>query len=360
MYVELKHAVGSAVGAAVWLAVIAASAAGTPHIAPSVPREPGPTNTVSLERRIDRWHGAVGSYVTGFGEGMDAFLAAPFKDRPHRRNGQLPKLINDPSLIDETRSSRVRVSPSTTLREGEGFGFDIGFNAKLRLPRFSDRLELLVDSQSREESVLDDLERDRTTTRPADNDSDGVAALRYLLKETLNFRASIIAGLKFRPEPVPGIGLRLRGHHDFDGFTTRLTQSFFYETEDGFGEKTQFDIDQQERQNFLRRLTTTVLWSEASDGVAAGQSLSYYKYLTNRRVAGFRIGATGHLEPEALVENYNARLIYRQRIHREWLFVELEPGIDWPRDRDFEETPYAKLKFDIIFGDWGETTSNKE
>jgi hypothetical protein len=265
-------------------------------------------------------------------------------------------MINDPRLVEEVNASRVKVSPAVSFREGEGAEFDVSFNAKLRLPRFSDRLELIVDSMSREESALDDLERERTSTRPQNDDSDGAAAIRYYLKETLNFKASVTAGLKFRPEPVPGLGLRLRLYRDFDNFTTRLTQSMFYETEDGFGEKTQFDLDQQERQNYLRRLTTTLLWSEVSDGVAAGQSFSYYKYLTRRRVAGFRVGVTGHIEPDAVVDNYNAQLTYRQRLHRDWLFLEIEPGVDWPRERDFEETPYLKVKFDIIFGDWGEKT----
>lgn len=313
---------------------------------------PSATNEVGWERRIDNAHGAIGSYVTGFGEGMDAFLSAPFRDRPRKdENGAAQKMIIDPGRLDDANRSRIKVSPSITARESEGVTFDVSFNAKLRLPRFSDRVELVVDSMTKEESVLDDLERDRTTTRPENDNSDGAAAIRYYLKETLNFKASVTAGLKFRPEPVPGIGLRMRLYRDFEDFTTRLTQSMFYETEDGFGEKTQFDLDQQERQNYLRRLTTTILWSEVSEGVAAGQSFSYFKYLTRRRVAGFRVGVTGHLEPEAQVDNYNARVTYRQRIHRDWLYLEIEPGVDWPREQDFEATPYFTVKFDIIFGE---------
>jgi len=330
------------------------------RIAPSVPHAPPSTNTFSLTREVDEAHSAIGGYVAGFGRGMDAFLSAPFRDRVRgEKNGIAQKMIIDPAVADEANKSRVKVSPSVTARESDGVTLDVSFNAKLRLPRFSDRVELIVDSMSKEESVLDDLERDRTTTRPENDDSDGAAAIRYYLKETLNYKASVTAGLKFRPEPVPGLGLRLRIYHDFEDFTTRLTQSMFYETEDGFGEKTQFDLDQQERQNYLRRLTTTVLWSEVSDGVAAGQSFSYYKYLTRRRVAGFRVGVTGHIEPEAEVDNYNGRVTYRQRIHRDWLYLEIEPGVDWPRERDFDATPYIKVKFDIIFGDFESVATDK-
>lgn len=315
--------------------------------------EPANTNASSWVQGIDRKHSAISSYVIGFGEGMDALLSKPFREPvPKRRNGNVGKFINDPRLVEDTQGSRIKLSPSLRLRDAEGFDFGMHFNGKLRLPRFSDRLEFIVDSEFDDEVVQNDLRSDEAPRLQGDRD--GIAALRYHLRETLNFKASIDAGLKFKPEPVPRLSLRLRGYHDHEYVTTRLTQTFFWETQDGFGTRTQFDLDQQELHDYLRRLTTTILWSEVSEGVEAGESFSHFKYLTKRRVIGGRIGVTGHLEPTAQVDVYTVRAVYRQRLHRDWLFMEIEPGVDWPRERDFKETPFINLKFDIIFGDWGE------
>ena len=332
------------------LAMASLAAAQAPLIEPSSPRPEVATNRPTISQRIDRKHAAISSYVIGFGEGMDAWISRPFRDRPRTQHARVDRFLNDPRAVEDAPASRVKVTPTFTVRESKGVDVGVRVNGKLRLPRVADRLELIFDSEYDDAEVDNEVRREQ---RPQiTGDQDGAAALRYYLRETLNFKASIDAGLKFKPEPVPRLSLRLRGYHHFEELTTRLGQSFFWETQDGFGTRTQFDLEQQTPQVDLRRLTTGLLWSESSDGVQASEYLSYFRFLTRRRVMGGRVGLSGHLEPHAQTDNYTARLVYRQRVHRDWLFLEIEPGLDWPRDRDFDTTPFVNVKLDIIFGDW--------
>ncbi len=323
------------------------------RIAPSDPTRIAETNAVDWATHIDRKHAAIGSYIIGFGEGMDAWLATSFRDpAPQPNKGRMDRFVSDKRLEDDSPSSRLKVTPYLKLRDANGLKPGIHVNGKLRLPRFEDRLAIIFSSVDENEALLDDLQRESGPRNDADRQ--GTASLRYYIKETLNFNASVDAGLRFRPEPDPRLSLRLRVHHDYKYVTTRLTQSFFWEAHDGFGEKTQFDLDQQKSRDYLRRLSTTVVWGEASDGVEAGQSLSFYKYLSERRVIGVRLGVAGTLEPSLAMESYTARLIYRKRIHRHWMFLEFEPGVEFPRDRDFQSTAFFNVKLDIIFGDWND------
>jgi hypothetical protein len=116
--------------------------------------------------------------------------------------------------------------------------------------------------------------------------------------------------------------------------------------------KTQFDLEQQERLRFLRRFSTVILWAENSDGVEASQTLAYYRFISKHRVAGGRLVVSGVLEPSTRMENYGAYLVYRQRLHRDWMYLELEPGVEFPRTRDFQATGLVSLKLDILMGDW--------
>ena len=327
----------------------AGAAPAVERIAPSDPS----TNRVpfNLADFIDRQHAALCGRVIDFGQSMDAMLAESFrKPAPQPDNIRIAQFVSDRRLEEDQPGSRLKLTPALKLRDAEGLDFSIRVNGKLRLPRFEDRVELVLSSIDEGESVLDDLDRRQTLSRGAEGE--GTASLRYYLMETLNFKASADAGLRFRPEPDPRVSLRLRLHRDFERVTTRFTQTFFYEALDGFGEKSQFDLDLLQPHRHLRRLSTTILWSEASDGVEAGQSLALYRYLGKRRMVGSRMGVSGVLEPSARVENYTARLFYRQRIHRDWIFMEIEPGLDFPRERDFQSTGFVLLKFDLIFGDW--------
>lgn len=342
-----------------WLGLLFAVASGqaeestAPRIAPSKPTVATSTNRFSFTDYIDRKHAVLCGYVIDFGHSMDAALAESFRHpEPQPRNGRVDKFVSDQRLEDDNPESRIKVTPSLKLRDSDGMEFNLRVNGKLRLPRFEDRVDLILSSTDEGDSILDDL--DRKQNLQSGNQGEGTASLRYHLKETLHFKSSLDAGLRFRPEPDPRLSLRLRVYHGFEYVTTRFTQTFFWEAHDGFGEKSQFDIEQQKARHYLRRLSTTVLWSEDSDGVEAGESFSYYKYLSGRRVIGTRLGISGVLEPSARVENYTARLVYRKRVHRNWMFLELEPGVDFPRDRDFQTTGFFNIKLDIIFGDWGD------
>ena len=335
-----------------WLCGLAPVFAGDAplQIAPSDPAAIA-TNKFDFVGYIDRMHATICSRVIGFGLGMDAYLAESFrKPPPQAKTGRIDQFVSDRRLEDDDPGTRLKFSTILKLRDAEGPDVGLRINGKLRLPRFEDRVALVLSSIDEDDTLLDELDRSQTVR--SGSDREGTASVRYYIKETRNFKASVDAGLRFHPEPDPRLKLRLRFHHDFERVTTRFTQSFFWESIDGFGEKSQFDIDQQVPRAYLRRLTTSVLWSEDSDGVEAGQSFSYYKYLSNRRVIGARVGLAGVLEPNMRMDNYTARLIYRKRVHRNWIYLEIEPGVDFPRDRDFQATGFVNVKLDIIFGDW--------
>jgi len=43
-------------------------------------------------------------------------------------------------------------------------------------------------------------------------------------------------------------------------------------------------------------------------------------------------------------------VVYRQRIHRDWLFMELLSALEFPQADDYEPNPIAAFKIEILFG----------
>lgn len=337
--------------ASVLLTASAAYASNTTHRLPIAPSRPRPVEPDWIET-VDRYHDAASSYVVAFGEGMDGWLARRFQTPENRLKRQRPNLLYDPQQLMDAKGSRVVVSPALELQEADGASFGLRIKGRLMLPRFSDRLELVFDSDDDLTDVAPDLPLPREIgLRPSD---EGSASLRYRLSDDLKFKPSLEAGLKFKPEPVPRLGLRLRLNTRRTWITTRLTQTFFWESQEGWGERTIFDLERARRDRYLCRLSSSVLWTENSDGLQGGQTFQYFRYLSGRRAIGLKLGAFGPLEPSAYVETYSAHLVWRRRVHRQWLFLELEPGIDWPRDRNFDATAIFRVKLDIIIGDWFE------
>ena len=320
------------------------------EVVPIAPSDPS-TNRIPFDMGefVDRHHKSLSGRVIDFGHSMDAWLSKSVRHpEPQPENGKDDRLLN-PRQGEDGSDSRVKISPTLKLRDGDGMEVSLKIRARLNLPRFEKRLALVFSNLDDDNALFDD---DLRTPSFSGSDQQGTASLRYFFKETLNFKASADAGLRFRPEPDPKLRLRLRLRQDFESFTTRFTQTFFWEGQDGFGEKSQFDLEQQKRLHYLRRLSTIILWAEDSDGVEASQTLAYYHFISKRRAAGGRLSVSGVLEPSARMENYGAYLVYRQRLHRDWIYMELEPGVEFPRTRDFHATGLINLKFDILIGDW--------
>ncbi len=340
--------------------LLLACALSGPHVAaarhpepiePSDPEAAAATNDFDWTDFIDREHSALSSYIIDFGTGLDAFLSKPFRDpqASQRDKGRVDKFISDRKLEEDSKNSRLKVIPRVDWRDGEGFEPRLKLKGRLRLPRLQDRVALIFSSDNEEDEVASNPIG--LPAASASDDRQGVAGFRYYLKETVHFRSSVDAGVRFHPEPDPRVRLRLRAYHDFEPLTTRFTQSVFWKGDGGFGEKSQFDLETQKRFHYLRRLSTTVLLAEDSDGVEASETLSLYKYLSGRRVIGVELGVSGVLDP-ARVENYQFSLVHRKRIHRDWMFLELQPGVEFPRERAFEATAFMEIRLEIIFGDW--------
>lgn len=319
--------------------------ADAPVIAPS---EPQPD--LRWIERIDLLHEAACGYVLSWSEGVDGWLTGHLRDPRATTANPGSALVYTAQGAEDVEGSRIVVSPIIEVREYEGIEFGLKFKAKLRLPQFSERLDLIFDSDYDETDLTPDLNKPRDVgLQPGDSSA---ANLRLRLRDDWKIKTAVEAGLKFKPEPTPRLGVRGRVTWQKPWMTARFTQKFFWESGNGFGERSTLDLEQHKKDWYLRRSSTSVLWTENSDGVRGGQTFQFYRYLSQRRAVGLILGIYGPLEPSAHVETYSARISWRQRIHRDWLYLEFEPGVDWPRERDYVEVFLARLKFDIIFGDW--------
>ncbi|HAS83157.1 MAG TPA: hypothetical protein DCS43_10920, partial [Verrucomicrobia bacterium] len=71
---------------------------------------------------------------------------------------------------------------------------------------------------------------------------------------------------------------------------------------------------------------------------------------SSRRSAAIKLGVRGYTHPSLVTDQYLVRVSYRKRVHRDWLFLEIEPGLDFFREDDFKTTPLINIHLDIVIG----------
>ena len=286
------------------------------------------------ESWIDRSHKTLSEQVISSGKWFDSFFG-------------------DERAEEEIRGTRIRLRSSVRWEEGGDVSPRLGVNGKFSLPNLDDRVQIVIDSLASDDGDLPAEEFIRTAFRDIEDDFDLSAATRLLIGDTDDALLDLDLGLKFHSDRVsPFVKFRGRKLSNREKLVLRWSQFFFWESDDGFGETSRFDLDVRPTPDRFFRSTTQGTWSEFSHGVDLVQRFSVYQHFDQRQKAiGLAVAALATTDPDEFTE-FQASIKYRQRLWRDWLFFEVEPEAIFPEERDYKFSPRLNVRFDIIYGDY--------
>jgi len=310
-------------------------------------RAPGNTDT----NRVDRYHRYLSGRVMSVAESINNLVTDTFRREEDHESELTRRFFGNLLTSYQVDGSYIRVTPRLIMTEGDSNEYKLDFSARLRLHDISDRLKLYADSYDTDYDTMEDIYSARYRQVIEQERSEGATAgLTYFFTDDVKRKLSLSTGLKFRPEPSAKIRLRGSVLKRFDIWSAEFRQSGFWSEKEGFGERTEFTLDRPSGGIHLVRLRSSVVWSELSHGVDWGQFASYYVKFSPRRSAAVKLGVRGYTHPSWVTDQYLARLSYRKRIHRDWLFLEIEPGLDFFREDDFKATSLINISLEIIIG----------
>jgi hypothetical protein len=318
--------------------------------APATAESPSAPATAESPR-LDRSHRYLSDRVLHLAESINNVISSTFRQEEDHESEMIRRFFGNLLTAYQVEGSHIRVTPRLILTEENGNEYKVDFSARLRLPDLSRRLRLYVDSYDTDYDTMEDIFSTRYRQRLDLERGEGTTAgLTYFFSDHMKRDLSLSTGLKFRPEPSPKIRLRGRVRKSFDIWRAEVAQSGFWSEKDGVGERTEFTLDRPSGEIHLVRLRSSVVWSELSHGVDWGQFASYYANFSSRRSAAIKLGVHGYSHPSWITDQYLIRVAYRKRVHRDWLFLEIEPGLDFFREDDFKISPLINIKLEIVIG----------
>lgn len=284
---------------------------------------PPPTRT----NAIDAWHAKWSSNVVSTARYLDNFFA-------------------DPLLDEESNGTRVKLSLGALFKEREDAKLISRVNLRLHLPRTSRKLQLVVedlvesDQSASGREIISDFQ-----------DSNPSASLRYNLSRKKRYKLDADAGI--RTGDNDQVFIRLRAERRFDvteNLKLKLTESVYWYSADGWVSLTQMEFNQQLGWNLLFRTKSELEWAEEDDGVTPIQTFSLFKTLSKRRAIRWDVGGKWPESPNPSETMYYTSVAFRRLAYRDWLYLELTPGVEFPQVDDYEEKFFFKLQFDMILG----------
>ena len=91
---------------------------------------------------------------------------------------------------------------------------------------------------------------------------------------------------------------------------------------------------------------------ETTKGVSPQQAFQLYGKLGEATAVRFEAGGYWPAVPHSRADDYWLSVSCRRRIHSDWLFLEMTPKVEFPRQDDYEAVPSVTVMVSGLFGEW--------
>ena len=242
--------------------------------------------------------------------------------------------------LDAARAAHGRLEVSTTYSEYYGFKERVRLNVRVELPNLKNRVSAFVGRDDEDEFVRDRSEGFalRSQFPSIDDRDEWLAGLGYSLPGNDRFRSDFRVGVRNLRETRAFVQYRMRYNAYSDKRNLihfRLTP--FYNTRDGFGITPGFDYSYVITEKRLLRWSNIGTLSENTEGFDWRSALIHYQSVGEGRGVALESFIRGATASEVSLREYGARLVYRQPLARQRLFLELVTGYSWPKEEVFED-----------------------
>jgi hypothetical protein len=258
---------------------------------------------------------------------------------------------------DEYQATHGSLAVGAQWDERDQLDPSVRFRAHVRLPQMSERFSAFVGRVDPDEYVTELRDDFDTLPRQFGRDVDDAVLLGLGYRQPGrgggHFDASVGARLDWPPEPYVKGTYRLALQF-LERNLLRLQETIFWREDEHLGATTRADVERLLADDFLVRWTGSGTFTQETEGVRWYSTLTLYQNLGGGRAMAYEAGISGESDHEVEIADYGIRAIYRRRLNREWLFLELRSSITWPRETLLErrETNWgAGLALEMLFGE---------
>jgi hypothetical protein len=127
-----------------------------------------------------------------------------------------------------------------------------------------------------------------------------------------------------------------------------MSETVFWFNSTGAGETSQLEFERPISEPVLFRATTIAAWLNTTQRIDFRQDLTLFHKLDDRHAFMYQASAIGVSEPNAVVSDFVILLLYRYRLHRNWMFLEVSPQLHFPKEFNFHKSPMLSMRLEML------------
>ncbi len=252
----------------------------------------------------------------------------------------------------ETNDSVFQLDTTRVMGYGGEHRFVVSARANVHLPNAEKKYHLVLETNPDRNAVVNPKQTQTAPlVQPVTPQSYG-AALRFLREEAKRWHFNADGGLKFQGLSVtPFVRSRasLAVPVDDDRWRANLAETVFWFNTIGVGETTQLDLDRTISEPLLFRATSTATWLHDRQNFDLRQDFIVFHTLDERRAFLYQASVIGVSHPVALVTDYVVQIQYRYRLHKKWMYFDVNPQLHFPQERAYSLSPMLSLRLEMMF-----------
>ena len=146
--------------------------------------------------------------------------------------------------------------------------------------------------------------------------------------------------------------VRLRKNFDQGIFIHRFVESLTYITDQsGLIEETSLQSDLRLSEKLLFRFSNIKTWQIQNENFITKHGPALIHSLGEKDAISYDFTLTNEIiERVFFTSAYTLSLNYRRNLYKNVAFLDIVPGIDFPKVWSFRRTPFALLRIEVLFG----------
>lgn len=286
-----------------------------PSVALSSPAEERPDTRIPILESAQELFGARANFAANR---LDSFFATERAD-------------------DEFGRSRIRIRSQFEIRERRKSDLENQYRINLKLPHLEEKFkwEYYQKKDDKEKLTADEKKESIRKSKVREG---------WIFNSDIGVVASIPPKLTTRA--------RVRRNIPTGSFIHRFSEQLTYVTdESGLVEETNLDSDFIFHENLVFRFVNFKEWEVLQKDFRTNHGPTLLHRLTVDDA--FRYGFTMSTVIDDgiwFVNNYRLAIDYRRNLYRQWIYIDVIPGIDFPKEWSFRRTPFINFQLEILFG----------
>lgn len=281
------------------------------------PAEEPPDSTIPLLEKAQELLGAKANFVANR---IDSFFATERAD-------------------DEFGRSRIRIRSQFFIREQQESDLETQYRINLKIPHLEKKFNF-EQFQTKKKKVKD----------VKDLNLEEVQLKQNQVRPGWIFNSDIGVGASIPPKLITRA--RVRRNFQAGRFIHHFSEQLIYTTdENGLIDDTTIDSDFVFSSDVIFRFLNFKRWEVSKKNFFTNHGPTLIHQFSENDAFNYGLTMRSLINESVwFVDNYRLAVNYRRNLYRQWVYLDIVPGIDFPKELSFRRNPFINFQLELLFG----------